>query len=1020
MPHDENDPIQLLQELQAAKEKYESLFEGAGDSILIVDAQTFKLMAVNTNTVRRLGYSREELLQLTLADIEVIHEPDPVDRLGWMSTFSGTWVYECEYRRKDGVLIPVEVSSRFTRYDGQEVFQKFVRDITARKQAETERERIERELKESEKRFREMAELLPGAAIEMDAEFALTYVNKSGLELTGYSEEDIEVGLNAIDLLHADDRERAMRRMANALDGESALPAEYRLLKKDGTELPVLLKVAPIQQDGEITGFRASITDIRNVKEVERALRESEEQLRVLTDSAPAYVAYVGVHDLRYRFVSRRFEEAYERPRDQIVGQHIRDIIGESNYQFALKYIERVRAGQSASYENVFETALGKRWIEVNYVPTFDDQGEVEGIAVLSFDVTERKQAEEALRESQEQFALFMDMLPHGIFIKEEDSTVIYVNQYMRDQFNAQTWLGKDAHGAFPDYPDLAEAMMADDRAALAQGYTKVEEAMPNKDGVEHVFVTTKFRIERTDKPPLMGGIGLDITERVKAERELATALETARRLQDEAEVANRAKSAFLANMSHELRTPLNAILGYMQLMARDAQITSRQREYLETITRSGEYLLALINNVLAMSKIEVGRTILQENGFDLHSQLRGLHEMFRMRANKRGITLQLDVADNVPRFVYADEGKLRQVLMNLLSNAVKFTKDGSITLRVGCQKPETSGEHDTPSDSTERLLLYFEVEDTGVGIAPEEVEDVFDPFVQSSSGQQLQEGTGLGLSISREFLDLMGGKIGVESRVGQGTTFRVHLPVTLADANGIEALELLAQHRIARIEPGQTAPDGGPFRLLIVEDNVTNRDLLVELLTPFGFDLRAAANGAEGVEVWDEWQPHLVWMDMKMPVMDGYEATRQIKTRAESTEHPAIIIAMTASVFEEERAAILAAGCDDFVRKPFHEYEICRMLHRHLGVRFRYETASAAPEVMPNVALSDLRAAVDTLPPTWTTDLYQAAVALDIELMLALVETARPQVPMLAEVLESWIRDFEYEKLLDLVSSED
>jgi signal transduction histidine kinase len=414
--------------------------------------------------------------------------------------------------------------------------------------------------------------------------------------------------------------------------------------------------------------------------------------------------------------------------------------------------------------------------------------------------------------------------------------------------------------------------------------------------------VTTKFRIPRANKPPLLGGIGLDITDRVKAERKLAAALDTARQLRDEAEAASRAKSIFLANMSHELRTPLNAILGYSQLMARDAHVTPTQQEYLGTIARSGEHLLGLINDVLTMSKVEAGRTTLQENAFDLHQQLQGLQEMFQMRAHDKGLTLRLDIAPDVPRYVYADEGKLRQVLMNLLSNAVKFTEDGGVTLRVkavdsgqGAAKAEDA----VPTDHYPQATIHFEVGDSGPGIAPEEMDLIFDPFIQTASGQESQEGTGLGLPISRQFVDLMGGKLGLSSTLGQGTTFWVQVLVTQVPADAVKEADLQPKRRVIGIEPGQAAPDGGPFRVLIVEDKATNRQLLIELLRPFGFELRVAVNGAEGVEMWEQWQPHLVWMDIRMPVMDGYEAAHQIKTRAgalgrvAATGRPTVIVAI-------------------------------------------------------------------------------------------------------------------------------
>jgi PAS domain S-box-containing protein len=763
-------------------------------------------------------------------------------------------------------------------------------------------------------------------------------------------------------------------------------------------------------ETGNVAVLVATRQDITEIREAEKAARESEEQLRFITDNIPAYVAYVGLDDLRYRFVNNMFEQAYAMPREEIIGQHIKDIIGESNYQFALKYIDIVRSGRAISYENVFEVEEGKRWIEVNYAPTFDDQGKPEGIAVLSFDITERKRAEEALRESQEQFALFMDRLPHGVFIKEEDSTVTYVNQYIKDVLGGEHWVNRDAHAAFPEHPDLAEAMMADDWNALAQGQTRVEEAMPDKDGNKRVFVTTKFRISRVNKPPLLGGIGLDITDRVKAERELAVALDTAQELRDQAEKANRAKDVFLANMSHELRTPLNAILGYSQLMARDVDITPTQQEYLETITRSSEHLLGLINNVLTMAKIESGRTTLQEVAFDLHRQLHGLQEMFQLRTDYKDITLLLDIAEDVPNYIYADEGKLRQVLMNLLSNAIKFTEDGGITLRIRCQLQDVE---------TAAAMLFIEVEDTGVGIALEEMEILFEPFIQTTSGQQSQEGTGLGLPISKQFVNLMGGELSVSSFAGQGTIFRVQIPVTLVNENAVKRLDSQPQRRVTGIKPGQTAPDGGHFRLLVVEDDPYGRKLLVKLLTPFGFEIRSSADGAEGVEMWEQWQPHLVWMDMRMPVMDGYEATRQIKARAEALGRTAIVVALTASAFEEDHEAVLAAGCDDFIRKPFREHQIFEALHRHLGLRFIYEETPRVQQVTERVLTQDLRTIIQRLPEAWVTELHQSAIALDVERTLALVEAIRPQEPRLADRLTTWLNDFEFGKLLELTESD-
>jgi CheY-like chemotaxis protein len=470
--------------------------------------------------------------------------------------------------------------------------------------------------------------------------------------------------------------------------------------------------------------------------------------------------------------------------------------------------------------------------------------------------------------------------------------------------------------------------------------------------------------------------------------------------------------------MSHELRTPLNAILGFSQLMEGDRNLTAEQQENLGIINRSGEHLLGLINDVLDMSKIEAGRMTLQEVSLDLDQLLDGLEGMFRLRSESKGLTFTLRKAEDMPRYVVADEGKLRQVLSNLLGNAVKFTQKGSVALRI--RVPCWTGAGD-------REMLCFEIEDTGPGIAPEELETVFDPFVQATGGatmsaRQIQEGTGLGLAISRQFALLMGGDITVDSELDHGSLFRLEVPLRRADSGEVRIAG--PRPKVRGLAPGQRADDGKPYRLLIVEDRVTNRRLLVKLLAdlgepPDGFEIREASNGQEAIGIWAAWQPHLIWMDMRMPVMDGCEATRRIKTRPGGKE--TTIIALTATAFEEDRDRILLEGCDDFLRKPFRKEEIFDMLSKYLGVRFVYEEepaqpAAPEPEQVRREPEAVKAADVAALPVVWTSELREATIRADLDRIQRLVEEIRSQNPSLADRLLGLADNFEYQQILDLL----
>jgi CHASE2 domain-containing sensor protein/CheY-like chemotaxis protein/nitrogen-specific signal transduction histidine kinase len=493
------------------------------------------------------------------------------------------------------------------------------------------------------------------------------------------------------------------------------------------------------------------------------------------------------------------------------------------------------------------------------------------------------------------------------------------------------------------------------------------------------------------------------LEQKVK-ERTLELERETtrAKQAEDAATAANQAKSTFLANMSHELRTPLNVILGFSQLMGRSPDLPPEQQEHLSIITRSGEHLLSLINQLLDLSKIEAGRATLNETAFDLYYLLADLQNMFRLKANSKGLQLLFDRTPNVPQYVRTDEVKLRQVLINLLSNAIKFTKAGSVFLKV-------------ESNSEQQTTITFEIEDTGSGIAKEELDKLFQPFVQTKTGQQLQEGTGLGLTIARSFVQLMGGGITVSSLVGKGSVFKFDIKLSVVGTADIKSQQ--PTRRVLTLEPNQPS-----YRILIADDALDNRQLLIKLLSPLGFELWEASNGIEAIEIWEKYCPHLIFMDMRMPMMDGYEATKQIRHRERNRENlsakiqtgqPTAIVAVTAHALEKERTTALRVGCDNFIHKPFREADIFDALHKHIGVRFVYaESTAASTEVKVEILTPE---AIAALPPHLVANLRQAIYNLDVELMQTLIAQISELNQPLASAIASLAKDFKYRQLLDL-----
>ena len=837
--------------------------------------------------------------------------------------------------------------------------------------------------------IRQMAEVL----IVTDAHGKVKICNPSALELLGYSEQELsgKPAANFCPELHA------FEDVISAHEKPS-IGMEMVWHTRDGKQIPMLVSCAVNRNlKGNVLGIIILAQDRSKLYQTQEALKESEERFANMFKYAPTAVTLFDMDKQCWFDVNENTERLYGFSREQLLQMSPADVSPEKQPDGQLSSVAaKAKLGEALQGGHpIFEWhhTNSKKEIIICEVHLSRFPGSDRNLIQASIlDITERKRTEQALKESEQRYSRIAKDAPEAITLFDpETAKWIDVNESFERLF------GYDRATALTMGPiDIAPEKQPNGGLSSQLAKKNIETAIKGGSPIfewqaMHANGTlVECEIRLVGVPwggrTLVRASVTDIAERKRAQEEL-------KRSKEAAEAANRAKSQFLANMSHEFRTPLNAILGFTQLNLNDSELPPALKENLTIVKSSGEHLLGLINDVLEMSKVEAGHTALNEQSFNLYEFLNELAQMFKDRAKQKGLGLALNIAKNLPIYIKTDPQKLRQVLTNIIGNALKFTSEGSINLYAEQQNSDA-----------ESPRLSFQVKDTGCGIPTMDMKKLFDPSVQLESSDS-QHGTGLGLSISHQFVRLMGGEIQVESTPGKGSTFSFYIRAQTTKN------EVFKQTKTAQ-RVLQLAPNQKTIRILIVEDELENRLLLRKILESAGFVVQEAENGLKGIELFQQWSPDLVFMDMRMPVMDGYQATGEIK----AIDQESIIIALTASVFEEQRISILACGCDELMHKPCSDQEIFSMIAKHLNIQYVYQDLTKDVSVLekPGPLQADDFVGASK---AWCGKFQQAAKQADAEQLETLVDGLGDKNQTLKKGLRQLIADYRYDEIRRLLS---
>ncbi|BDM78925.1 PAS domain S-box protein [Acaryochloris marina] len=931
--------VQDISERKAAeKERILTQFasENTATSIFWIN-RTGSLINVNRSACATLGYPPDELKQMFIWDIDPLFPAEVWSNYWEQLSLNGYERFESLFQAKDGSTFPVEIMGNYLEYEGEGYIFAEVQDISDRKAAE-------KVLQFTQYSVDNAADCI--FWIKPDGGFA--YSNHAASRMHGYSIDDLML-MSVFDV-NPTISKAFWSPHWQTIKEQGSVSLESQHQNRDGQLFPVEIVANYLEFEGEEYNF-VRVRDISARKAAEQELILKQNHLEALLNNIPQ-MAWLKDADSQFIAVNEPFAQACGLSVGEIIGLTDCDIWPQDMAQSYREDDFKVMAsGHRKRVEEPFSQADGTLgWLETTKTPFQDEQGRMAGTVGIAADITERKAAEQELYESKQLLKLVLDTIPQKVCWKDRNSVYLGCNQAFTEMagFTSSDEIVGQTDYELPWKTEEAEFFIECDQRIMstAKAELGIVEPILTADG-KNAWLSTNKAPLRDVQGNVMGILAMieDITPLKQAEETLknineelearvserTAALEQTNHALAEAkeiaDSANQAKSEFLANMSHELRTPLNGILGYAQILNRSDQISPRDKRGLEVIHQCGSHLLTLINDILDLSKIEARKLELNPHPTDLLTLLSSVVDMFHLKATQKGIELLFQLDNDLPKGVEIDEKRFRQVLINLMGNALKFTEKGSVTFQI-LQLEANAGQ----------ATLRFAIIDTGVGIATEQLSQLFKAFEQVGDPRNHTEGTGLGLAISQRIVQLMGGDIQVSSQLGAGSEFSFCVTVPLAQDGAMTVTESPSQPVVGYLGDRRT--------LLVVDDRWENRAVIENLLAQLEFEIVEATNGEEGLEKLQVCQPDAVILDLAMPVMDGFEFLQHLRHDAAFTSFKGIpVIVSSASVGPTDQQLAVEQGGDTFLTKPVDAQALFRVLAEQLNLAWVYEDQSGELE---------------------------------------------------------------------------